>query len=1480
MWLIKRVYMDGAGHAEAFYKDLTLDYIGLSQAVDSPAIEGLRSSVRNAKVVTSTYQQLVNGGGKSTYIALLLSVFEPSVNDFTQYLANHRQSEYHYRNYFYKELSVILVEMVNESGQTLLLGHAHQRNGEDIDRTLFICDAPDSLQGTPFDEVPSYSRAERNPELRSYANSLHSFENWLNLKAGSEGGMYWRKTTRQNEWRTFLLEQQINVDLIKTMVTFNSEEGGLTRFIEYKTEHDFLGAFFACTMSKDAAERLRELVAHEVERQGELESIRRNESFLKDVLANWQAFLEPAKYLESTQAQQQLLDDGFREAMRDLTAFIRDAQTEQTQLENDLDSVQKHIGQVVSVREQLGKRRALLEYDIAQHQFNKQQAMVDALKDEADSNQRHIEITRTAIDYKGYAKALNEYRQADEDLKVFQSETERPLQVIFERTAGEALGVLEWAIGKHRQQEARLEEEMEQISKDSNALTQSYDQVQKTLGGLEADRERYKRDKRQGELQRDQLCEVGMIQSGETPSAAQYRLELALRAAQQNETLANTVHYQKEQALEVQQNVVTNALVTRIKAQQACIQADLKHQDAVDSTQALVKTYRTLPESTQHDIDVEDTNWHSELCGLQLDKVLNAHAQTLNGMKQRLLQARHELDELRLTGHELVTKQINQALETFYAAGIARDKLWAFPHYLASAFNDDAQRIAAVIDQNPGRYLSLVALDNVTLEQVHKISEKLSWKKAPIAIYLLDETQDLRGVTSELLQIVLSNPDKYGYSQAAYEARLQELENSVASQETSVRSVESAFKVLESFRGDWRLHYEQYGKHWVRLIEHREQARLILENADATLKQAEHDEQTLRDEKADAMDRLKSAQQQKAQAEKVHDKLSRFVGVEWAKRETAIMKLEQLAEQIQRSEESLVSLREALERQKELADNRHAEQTYIRVQISEWNKLGNEPFYSEITASKGMEGRSPKDAHEKAVQAHKQLLEAANGDQVTALKHLRKEAEQVQRYAFEHLTAQPTYSAYPDEVKAAAINELAVINSRITHLNEQQKQFTQNLINSQVTLQNLSQNCANARNVLDEDFVWEEKPIGIEMIQTSLAETINNLHEIEYQLKLQLEQQTLQLKKIENVKERLQNAKTAHAMIQSNTPTPAAGLPVRILSIPEYADKLTMQCKMYASLKETLKRQSLDVAVVWGRFRKRIEEELVKDPDARASQEYLRQLDSIATYHEVLGDLDRVSIGITQVFEAVQDSLEQFHRSIDLTVTHLTAHLEGAIKLLKRAMSVKIPEDCPVLPGRPIIKMTDRLNDVAADLRGFASSRLQQWIARGQIPRALNRDTLTADLVQSVFGEGELEVRLLKTNASRPQWTHVTRLEGSGGQRLTSAFLLFVTVGKVREYDTGISSAGFLLADNPLGKSNADDLMRIQTQMAKAYKIQLIYLTGISDENAQSMFDNHLFLNKVQKLRRRDLVTVDKERHALWAASLAAKPQFEPVILR
>ncbi|HBQ06721.1 MAG TPA: hypothetical protein DD676_09035, partial [Halomonas sp.] len=80
--------------------------------------------------------------------------------------------------------------------------------------------------------------------------------------------------------------------------------------------------------------------------------------------------------------------------------------------------------------------------------------------------------------------------------------------------------------------------------------------------------------------------------------------------------------------------------------------------------------------------------------------------------------------------------------------------------------NDDAPRIAAVIDRNPGRYLSLVALDEATFTQVSTISATLLWKGVPIAIHRLDEARDLQGMTPDSAQVVLSNPDKHGYSQA------------------------------------------------------------------------------------------------------------------------------------------------------------------------------------------------------------------------------------------------------------------------------------------------------------------------------------------------------------------------------------------------------------------------------------------------------------------------------------------------------------------------------------------------------------------------------------------------------------------------------------------------------------------------------------------------------------------------------------------
>ncbi|XBY09618.1 hypothetical protein ABR759_09510 [Escherichia coli] len=89
------------------------------------------------------------------------------------------------------------------------------------------------------------------------------------------------------------------------------------------------------------------------------------------------------------------------------------------------------------------------------------------------------------------------------------------------------------------------------------------------------------------------------------------------------------------------------------------------------------------------------------------------------------------------------------------------------------------------------------------------------------------------------------------------------------------------------------------------------------------------------------------------------------------------MKLEQLAAQIQRSKNTLYTQRERLERLSELEKNKRSEKTLFNYPDGSWSNLCNEPFYSEITATEGMEGRSPEYAHEMAAQAHKKIARSS-----------------------------------------------------------------------------------------------------------------------------------------------------------------------------------------------------------------------------------------------------------------------------------------------------------------------------------------------------------------------------------------------------------------------------------------------------------------------------------------------------------------------
>ncbi|GGZ79447.1 hypothetical protein [Streptomyces bluensis] len=111
----------------------------------------------------------------------------------------------------------------------------------------------------------------------------------------------------------------------------------------------------------------------------------------------------------------------------------------------------------------------------------------------------------------------------------------------------------------------------------------------------------------------------------------------------------------------------------------------------------------------------------------------------------------------------------------------------------------------------------------------------------------------------------------------------------------------------------------------------------------------------------------------------------------------------------------------------------------------------------------------------------------------------------------------------------------------------------------------------------------------------------------------------------------------------------------------------------------------------------------------------------------------------------------------------------------------------------------------------------------------------------------------------------------SGGQELTGAILLYCALAALRTSPGPRSrtrNGGLLLLDNPIGRANAAYLVDLQFEMAAALGIQLIYTTGLSDEEVTARFPMCIPLrNDAEARAGLSLIRLDERiRHALVPA--------------
>lgn len=214
-------------------------------------------------------------------------------------------------------------------------------------------------------------------------------------------------------------------------------------------------------------------------------------------------------------------------------------------------------------------------------------------------------------------------------------------------------------------------------------------------------------------------------------------------------------------------------------------------------------------------------------------------------------------------------------------------------------------------------------------------------------------------------------------------------------------------------------------------------------------------------------------------------------------------------------------------------------------------------------------------------------------------------------------------------------------------------------------------------------------------------------------------------------------------------------------------------------------------------------------------------------------------------------------------VNHGVGLVRQALKALSRFSSLsKLPDGLGGWSGQRFVEVgpknppDERDEAVMRDRVG----RAVDAIVAGQTATIGGLELLWRAL-REVVGPTGFRAKVLKPSPTfSTERISVDRMrKWSGGEKVTMALLLFVTVAKLRAANRGrdLAGAGALVLDNPLGKANYVLFLDLQRRVAASAGVQLVFLTGVADMKAVGLFPNVVRMrNATDAQRRRGYVQV------------------------
>lgn len=229
-----------------------------------------------------------------------------------------------------------------------------------------------------------------------------------------------------------------------------------------------------------------------------------------------------------------------------------------------------------------------------------------------------------------------------------------------------------------------------------------------------------------------------------------------------------------------------------------------------------------------------------------------------------------------------------------------------------------------------------------------------------------------------------------------------------------------------------------------------------------------------------------------------------------------------------------------------------------------------------------------------------------------------------------------------------------------------------------------------------------------------------------------------------------------------------------------------------------------------------------------------------------------------RVFQ-IQEKLREADQQREIVVHVLATAVDEALGLLNRVSRMsKLPDSLPQA-GKHFLKIETKASDNPSERRTYIGELIDEVLERGDVGDGLQ---LVQKAVRRVARRISVRVLHPDLHQQRDRVTIAQLRALSGGERLTSAILLYCALIRLRQGDAqrrGGSSV--LILDNPIGTASRLTFLEMQREVARALNVQLIYATAVNDLNAVGALENVIRLHNTRADRRTGRRYIELEKN-------------------